>query len=858
MKFTENSSGLTRLPTLAEVLSRKTKPPVDLFCLYLFLQREGSEDALDFWLDTQQHENLCRAYFKDIRKSGRLIQDVWPEYLSSARSKGSIYSNLIGLAEPSNNFDRNRLSPSPINNQSRSSTSLQSGHREQPVALDNFLLDASNNSNKQNLSTSDFDPEKSVNTLVSKRKDSKRNPTTIPRNAVISHGDLFDSAERIYFRYLAPGSDKEIYLPPALRIQNFGHNTPLTDIPDLFYPQKEYIFRALEGGVFPRFLRAKGFGNLTPMSSLVRLGLGLFLLWFAFALGFCFIFIDYKPQKTRVWVLLPFLISFFLLWSFKYNIDPLMVLFNKRTIEIEEPYVKKLLLIRTARTRCTIYCSVHTHIRVGAGSPPLIVYLIVRFGSNGVLNLSSISAMACETTLFQPNQELEMEIAEYINTKKSNCPREAAFEILRHVNQGSPRSALLALHLLDVLVKNCGYPFHLQIATKDFLNELVRRFPERPPAYPGPIMGKTLELINEWKNGVATTSKHKEDLVHVRDMWRLLGYKGYRFPELSRNAAITVATDNLKSPEELEEEDREAQSAKLQELIRRGTPRDLAAAQDLMKKLSGFPDYRAQTLKELDKVQHKAILLNDMLDQAAQTQEKLVRGDAYDQVASLCKQASPKLQKWISDASESDPDLLERLLQINDLINNVVNRYTAFKNGDYDAKFEMNENFQSKGITSGNSNDRSEGQNLIDFDDPLQYEHVERDEGNDAGVQLGGGASSELPVDLFSAPSPGPTGSADVQSQTQPAQVSSPPAMNLSSNEALKSLYAMRPTTGTPVSYSQPYTPAAQSPITPGLNTPANINNTTTSNAQFTNPQPHPPQQPQQKSPFDDLVDLMK
>lgn len=31
----------------------------------------------------------------------------------------------------------------------------------------------------------------------------------------------------------------------------------------------------------------------------------------------------------------------------------------------------------SSHTRCTIYCSVHTHIRVGAGSPPLIVYLIV-------------------------------------------------------------------------------------------------------------------------------------------------------------------------------------------------------------------------------------------------------------------------------------------------------------------------------------------------------------------------------------------------------------------------------------------------------------------------------------------------
>lgn len=44
---------------------------------------------------------------------------------------------------------------------------------------------------------------------------------------------------------------------------------------------------------------------------------------------------------------------------------------------------------------------------------------------------------------------------------------------------------------------------------------------------------------------------------------------------------------DLKSPEELEEEDRAAKSAKLQELIRRGTPRDLAQAQELMKALAG-------------------------------------------------------------------------------------------------------------------------------------------------------------------------------------------------------------------------------------------------------------------------------
>ena len=67
-------------------------------------------------------------------------------------------------------------------------------------------------------------------------------------------------------------------------------------------------------------------------------------------------------------------------------------------------------------------------------------------------------------------------------------------------------------------------------------NELVRRFPERPPPFPGPVMSIILELIHGWR------------------------------------------ASNIKSAGELENEDREAQSAKLQELIRRGTPRDLAAA----------------------------------------------------------------------------------------------------------------------------------------------------------------------------------------------------------------------------------------------------------------------------------------
>ncbi|KAF8154785.1 hypothetical protein B0H34DRAFT_717832 [Crassisporium funariophilum] len=266
--------------------------------------------------------------------------------------------------------------------------------------------------------------------------------------------------------------------------------------------------------------------------------------------------------------------------------------------------------------------------------------------------------------------------------------------IARLANHRNPHIAILALALLDTLVQSCGYPFHLQISTKEFLNELVRRFPERPPPFPGPVMSRILELIGGWKEGLCVESRWKEDLGNVRDMHRLLTFKGYRFRDTGRGqgqgvSAAVAAAGNLKSAEELESEDREAQSAKLQELIRRGTPRDLAAAQELMKSLAGAnpdarPDYRTQALQDLNRLESKVVLLNEMLDNVDRERgERFVGGDAYDQVSTILQTARPKLQKWISDAETDDPESLDTFLQINDQINTVLARYDAFKKGDF-------------------------------------------------------------------------------------------------------------------------------------------------------------------------------
>ncbi|KAJ5534422.1 hypothetical protein N7527_000676 [Penicillium freii] len=325
---------------------------------------------------------------------------------------------------------------------------------------------------------------------------------------------------------------------------------------------------------------------------------------------------------------------------------------------------------------------------------------------------------ACDPQNYEPNLALNLEVADLINSKKGNAPREAAFDIVHLINSRNQNVALLALALLDIVVKNCGYPFHLQIGTKEFLNELVRRFPERPPIRPSRVQHRILESIEEWRQTICQTSRYKDDLGFIRDMHRLLLYKGYMFPEVRReDAAVLNPSDNLRSADEMEEEEKEAQSAKLQELIRRGTPSDLQEANRLMKVMAGFDnrhktDYRAKAAEEVVKVQQKAKILEEML-QNQQPGETLPEGDVFEELAGALQSAHPKIQKMCEEESD-DPEAVHKLLEINDSIHRTIERYKLVKKGDLAAASQIPKG--TLGTTTGVSTNANNELSLIDFD----------------------------------------------------------------------------------------------------------------------------------------------
>lgn len=380
-----------------------------------------------------------RAFFKDLRKVGRSVKDDWPRYHEYARTRGSIYGGVTGVKRGDEGAERWGEGDSPLRSasghggaDSSASNEKYGSHTKDGTfdtndhATDTERLSADHDAaryggirtpsptNGPNSSAYPISP--TLQALYPHDDDNPRPASRakrgsiapaqpyIPRDAAINRTDLIASAERIYSRYLMPGADKEVYLPAHLQIHDFPISSstlpsishPSYDaeadaqarVPDMFHAQKEYVYRAMEMDTFPRFLRAKAFGNLTPVSALVRLGLGLMALWAGLATAFAFIFLDTKPRVVRLWVcprqpttvgyvaneysqiILPFTVAILNILAHSYDLDPIMVFMGVsetvrivltlcntltdivssqtpfRTIGIREPYVRKLLFGR--------------------------------------------------------------------------------------------------------------------------------------------------------------------------------------------------------------------------------------------------------------------------------------------------------------------------------------------------------------------------------------------------------------------------------------------------------------------------------------------------------------------------------
>ncbi|TGO27650.1 hypothetical protein BPAE_0039g00600 [Botrytis paeoniae] len=334
-----------RLPTLFEVLSRRTLPPVDLFSFYIYMRdQQRSVDYLDFWLDVAQHMSLCRHYVRELRRSV-MIGTPKGDDAQSKRSS-AVLENLGDMTNPAG--------PSMFTTEKE---------KNQDAQMSAFLREQSDTG--EVIAPQGHSPSHSLGSNVSghnlgnmssgrPRPSFMSSPMDLTSDSnspahTVARADIRASAEKILYTFLLPGAEREIILPHAITqditisIEERGR-----DDPEVFDAAKDYVFQAMERDAFPGFLRMKALGNLVPPSMMLRLIVGLLSMFAAFWVGFILIFLNY-PHHTRVWLLLPFTIGVYALCSHQYALDPILALagYSEYTFmsfsKIREPFVRRLL-----------------------------------------------------------------------------------------------------------------------------------------------------------------------------------------------------------------------------------------------------------------------------------------------------------------------------------------------------------------------------------------------------------------------------------------------------------------------------------------------------------------------------------
>lgn len=457
-----------RLPTLFEVLNRRTQSPVDLWSFYVYMREQHrGVDYLDFWLDVVQHLSLCRHYVRSLRQSvlansdrdgssrassvllDTLIQEGTLDDTDSHRlsaflrgedpaENGTLYrlSALLdamnmkeqGIADlhspvsrtdnfisrvnqqqafaPTNDdadgadeFDYNEKSrnnnapivPGPssgfigsgdsyvsresLDNRSFYSTRGSQPHlplessspaRSQRGGLGQSQQHYPNDGYRQVSQGSSLgEPRRSqvsadqrvlsTNGDTIERLFPRRNNDINDTGSFVTRQDIRQSSHRILVTYFIPGAERELVLPARIMMSvKQAIEIDSRDDPEVFDEAREYVFQAMERDAFPAFLATKALGNLSPAGSLVRLIIGLFGLFAAFWVAFVLIFLDWHPKITRLWLILPFGIGSYCIFSSLYNLDPLMAVIGygegnspKSIVPIQEPYVRNLLLKRS-------------------------------------------------------------------------------------------------------------------------------------------------------------------------------------------------------------------------------------------------------------------------------------------------------------------------------------------------------------------------------------------------------------------------------------------------------------------------------------------------------------------------------
>ncbi|KAL0297275.1 UNVERIFIED_CONTAM: TOM1-like protein 9 [Sesamum radiatum] len=304
---------------------------------------------------------------------------------------------------------------------------------------------------------------------------------------------------------------------------------------------------------------------------------------------------------------------------------------------------------------------------------------------------------ATSDLLIGPDWAMNIEISDICNHDPAQA-KDVVKGIKARLRSKKPKVQLLALTLLETIVKNCGDIVHMHVAEKELPHEMVKMVKKKPDFH---VREKILILIDTWQEAFGgPRARYPQYFVAYQELLRL----GTVFPQRAETSAPNFAAPQTHPP------------ISYQQNLR--NPGSGAAAAES----SAEDEFPTLSLTEIQNARGIMDVLAEMLNALDPSNKEGIQQDVIIDLVEQCRSFKHRVVHLVN--STADESLLCEGLALNDDLQRVLAKHESLSSGATSNKLEKEKPESDKP--------------LVDIDAPLiDTGDKQSDKGSASGASLG-------------------------------------------------------------------------------------------------------------------------